>query len=75
MPLLVGCDGASYSGASDEHGRIDIVGSGGGLEIGEKVRLVPGHCDPTVNLHDWFICVRNSRVESIWPVSARGAVF
>jgi 3-hydroxy-D-aspartate aldolase len=45
------------------------------FKLGDKIRLVPGHCDPTVNLHDWFVCIRNSHVEALWPVSARGAVF
>ena len=43
-------------------------------ELGDHVRLIPGHCDPTVNLHDWFVCVRGERVESLWPVVARGAL-
>jgi D-serine deaminase-like pyridoxal phosphate-dependent protein len=47
---------------------------------GDKVLLVPGHCDPTVNLHDWYVGVRgfrtaNATVESVWPVAARGALF
>jgi len=29
---------------------------------------------PTVNLHDWYVGVRNSRVECLWPVSARGMI-
>jgi hypothetical protein len=43
------------------------------LSLGEKVWLVPGHCDPTVNLHDWYVGVRNGRVEALWPINARGA--
>jgi 3-hydroxy-D-aspartate aldolase len=30
----------------------DIAGAGTRLIIGDKVRLIPGHCDPTVNLYD-----------------------
>jgi D-serine deaminase-like pyridoxal phosphate-dependent protein len=26
---------------------------------GDKVMLVPGHCDPTVNPHDWHVSIRN----------------
>jgi 3-hydroxy-D-aspartate aldolase len=37
------------------------------------VKLIPGHCDPTVNLHDWYIGVRGGRVEALWPIAARGA--
>jgi D-serine deaminase-like pyridoxal phosphate-dependent protein len=46
--------------------------------LGETVWLVPGHCDPTVNLHDHLVAVRGGlaqgRVEAVWPVDARGAV-
>ncbi len=75
MPKVVGHEGATFVRAADEHGRIEIAKSGGPLKVGEKIRLIPGHCDPTVNLHDWFVCIRDSRVESLWPVSARGALF
>ncbi len=74
MPLLPDHPGAILTRASDEHGRIDLGDEIPGLELGDKVRLVPGHCDPTVNLHDWYVCVRAGRVEALWPVAARGAL-
>jgi D-serine deaminase-like pyridoxal phosphate-dependent protein len=43
------------------------------LRLGDTLWLIPGHCDPTVNLYDDIICVRQGKVEAIWPVSARGA--
>ena len=36
------------------------------------LKLIPGHCDPTANVHDWYVGVRNGKVETLWPVSARG---
>ncbi|MFT4101270.1 MAG: DSD1 family PLP-dependent enzyme [Burkholderiaceae bacterium] len=45
------------------------------LAPGDKVRLVPSHCDPTVNLHDWYVALDGDKVDAIWPVDARGAVF
>ena len=40
--------------------------------------LIPGHCDPTVNLHDAMVGVsgglRHGVVEEIFPVDARGAM-
>ncbi len=45
------------------------------LSLGDRIRLVPGHCDPTCNLHDWFVGVRNGVVETLWPVTARGKLF
>jgi D-serine deaminase-like pyridoxal phosphate-dependent protein len=71
FPLVHGFAGATYVGASDEHGTL----KGEGLPVlGQKVRLVPGHCDPTVDRHDWYVGVRKGRVESLWPVAARGGM-
>ncbi len=69
MPLVWGYDGARFTGASDEHGKLE----GEVPRYGEKVRLVPGHCDPTVDRYDWYVGVRGGRVECLWPVAARGA--
>jgi len=74
MPLVVDVAGAVYTKASDEHGVVELAGPGT-LKLGQKVRLVPGHCDPTVNLYDWLVCCRGDRVEAIWPISARGAFY
>jgi D-serine deaminase-like pyridoxal phosphate-dependent protein len=72
--------GIVYAGASDEHGGLTLDGSNAPLAIGDKLLLVPGHCDPTVNLHDWYVGVRglgteDAVVEAVWPVAARGAMF
>jgi D-serine deaminase-like pyridoxal phosphate-dependent protein len=64
---------ATYERASDEHGRLAVSGATNRFHIGDKIRLVPGHCDPTVNLYDWYVGIRNNRVEAIWPITARGA--
>jgi D-serine deaminase-like pyridoxal phosphate-dependent protein len=74
MPGVWERPGVVYAGASDEHGRLEIAPDAAAPQLGEKVLLVPGHCDPTVNLHDWYVGVRGGRVEAVWPVSARGAV-
>jgi D-serine deaminase-like pyridoxal phosphate-dependent protein len=60
---------------SDEHTVLHRIGEGPSLDLGEKVLLIPSHCDPTVNLHDWFVAVRHGTVEALWPIEARGAVF
>ena len=61
------------TGVSDEHGKLKVGPHARPLSLGEKVWLIPGHCDPTVNLHDWYVGVRKGRVEALWPISARGA--
>ena len=73
LPVVYGRTDVKYINASDEHGVIDDTH--GVLRINEKLKLVPGHCDPTCNLHDWYVGVRVGRVEVVWPVSARGKAY
>ncbi len=74
LPHVVGIEGVAYVGASDEHGKLSVEEASPAVELGRKLRLIPGHCDPTVNLHDWYVCYRGDRVEAVWPITARGAV-
>jgi D-serine deaminase-like pyridoxal phosphate-dependent protein len=74
MPRPADGGPAEYIKASDEHGVIQLNGAAG-FNLGDKLKLIPGHCDPTVNLYDHYICIRNARVEAIWPITARGAVW
>ena len=72
MPTVWGRPGLAYTHASDEHGWVE------GQQppaLGEKLLLVPGHCDPTINLYDWYVCVRRGVVEALWPITARGAIY
>ncbi|MEH6470926.1 MAG: 3-hydroxy-D-aspartate aldolase BhcC [Halopseudomonas sp.] len=73
LPFIFGRDDVEYIKCSDEHGVIaDPMGA---LNVNDKLKLVPGHCDPTCNVHDWYVGVRNGKVEALWPVSARGKAF
>ena len=74
LPLVWDRPGVRYTGASDEHGKLEWDAAASGPRLGEKVRLVPGHCDPTVDRFDWYVGVRGGRVECLWPVAARGAM-
>jgi 3-hydroxy-D-aspartate aldolase len=74
-PLVCDEPAATYERASDEHGRLGVSGATSRLGIGDKIRLVSGHCDPTVNLYDWYVAIRGNRVEQLWPITARGAVY
>ncbi len=73
LPFVFGRDDVKYVKCSDEHGVIEDPD--GVLEINERLRLVPGHCDPTCNVHDWYVGVRGGKVETVWPVSARGKAY
>lgn len=66
-----------FGNGGDEHGILTPRAAGAPLPaLGETVWLVPGHCDPTVNLHDHYIAVRGGLaggvVEAVWPIDARG---
>ena len=75
MPQVWQRPGLTVVRQSDEHGVIEITSDRSAPALGEKLLLVPGHCDPTVNLHDWYVCVRGGRVEALWPIAGRGAIF
>lgn len=73
-PAVYGPRGLDYVKASDEHGVIAVAKGVTRPAIGDRLWLVPGHCDPTVNLYDWLVGVRGERVEAVWPIAARGAL-
>jgi len=63
----------TFANGGDEHGIL----TGRALPaLGETIWLIPGHCDPTVNLHDVYVVVRGGLergvVEAVWPIDARG---
>ena len=73
LPVIYGRSDVEYIKCSDEHGVIadpDNV-----LKVNDKLKLIPGHCDPTCNVHDWYVGVRNGKVEKIWPITARGLAY
>ena len=70
-----------FASGGDEHGIVRVRTGSGTAELpglGATVWLVPGHCDPTVNLHDRYVAVRGGlaggTVEAVWPIEARGCV-
>lgn len=73
LPVVFGRTDVKYVKCSDEHGVVEDVG--GVLKVNDKLRLVPGHCDPTCNVHDWYVGVRGGKVEVVWPVTARGKAY
>jgi len=61
-----------YVAANDEHGVMEVVNGAADAMLGERIWLVPGHCDPTANLYDAYVCVRGGVVEEVWAIEARG---
>jgi 3-hydroxy-D-aspartate aldolase len=74
LPLIWNHPGATYVGASDEHGTLALEAGSEPMRLNDRVWLAPGHCDPTVDRYDWYVGVRGKRVECLWPVAARGAM-
>ena len=70
LPAIFEQPDLQYVKCIDEHGV--ILDPNDRLGLNDKLKLVPGHCDPTINLHDWIVGIRDKRVETLWPVTARG---
>jgi D-serine deaminase-like pyridoxal phosphate-dependent protein len=77
LPRVQG-EALEATGCNDEHTTLRATGSGPLPALGSTLWLIPGHCDPTVNLHDWMIGVRGGllagAVEELIRVDARGAL-
>ncbi len=74
LPVVWARPDLHYVGASDEHGKLEFADPAASPALGTKLRLIPGHCDPTVDRYDWYVGVRAGRVECLWPVAARGGL-
>lgn len=70
--LLSGApEGAGYFFFGDEQGGI-LLPDGAHLPLGSVLTAMTPHCDPTVNLYDFYHVVRGDRLVDIWQIEARG---
>ena len=65
--VVAGHPHATYEPAGDEHGRVR-----GLPQETERVWLTPSHCDTTVNLHDYYVLLKEGHLVGEIPVAARG---
>lgn len=72
LPEFRDVQGVIYHWGGDEHGIVELIHPSASLSPGDKLPLVTPHCDPTVNLHDFYFPYRDGVVSEIWPISARG---
>jgi len=70
LPTVAGLEGATVVSLNDEHATISVPAEAH-IAVGDLVRLVPSHTDPTINLHDLFYVIDGDRVVDTWPI-ARG---
>jgi len=62
-------EGAEVWFCSDEH---LTFAPHGRLRVGERIRVVPAHVDPTVAYHERLVVVDGDDVLETWPVDLRG---
>lgn len=70
-PEALDIRGVRYEWAGDEFGFVHLDSPSRELRLGNKIRFIPPHCDPTVNLYDRIYVHRGERVEDVWPIMGR----
>ena len=72
-PVCDDLPGVEYRFAGDEHGVLLLADGQQEVQLGQVLRFAAPHCDPTVNLHDYYwVLEEDGLVHSVWPISARG---
>ncbi|OGV51059.1 MAG: hypothetical protein A2017_12795 [Lentisphaerae bacterium GWF2_44_16] len=61
-----------YTWFGDEHGKITVEATEEKPGLGTVIELTASHCDPTINLHDFFYVTQNDIVIDRWPIDLRG---
>ena len=74
-PQFRDVEGVIYHWGGDEHGIIQLDNPSREIALGNKLAMLTPHCDPTVNLHDYYFPYRDGMVHEVWPISARGCSF
>jgi D-serine deaminase-like pyridoxal phosphate-dependent protein len=65
--------GVTYRPGGDEHGILTWdEETDPGLKVGDKLELIPSHCDTTINLFDCYLALRSGRLEAVWSIDCRG---
>jgi D-serine deaminase-like pyridoxal phosphate-dependent protein len=61
-----------FHNMNEEHGFIDIRNAGRSFTVGDRIRIIPNHVCPAVNLHERVYGIRRGEVEQVWEVEGRG---
>jgi D-serine deaminase-like pyridoxal phosphate-dependent protein len=69
---VIGCPGARFHKASEEHGIIEWPEDQALPREGERLRIIPFHICPAINLHDELVLVQGHEIVQIVPIDARG---
>lgn len=68
-PVFVGFEGVPVQ-MSEEHAQFTVPDHS--LRLNDRLRLIPGHCCTTMNLHDRLYVIDGDNVTDIWPIVSRG---
>lgn len=72
-PIVLKPEGYLYEwgGFGDEHGKITSINN---IlpKLGDRLELMVAHCDPTINMYDYFYITENDVVVDVWPIDMRG---
>jgi D-serine deaminase-like pyridoxal phosphate-dependent protein len=71
-PYAVGIEGVEVMGLSEEHTKVTLSGDASSLRVGDNVSLRAMHGDTTINVHDYYFCVRDGNLETVAPILGRG---
>jgi D-serine deaminase-like pyridoxal phosphate-dependent protein len=75
-PIYSGApEGAKYFFFGDEQGGLAFAAGSNGLPLGARLRCVTPHCDPTVNLYDFYHVMDGDRLVALWPIEGRGRAY
>jgi D-serine deaminase-like pyridoxal phosphate-dependent protein len=69
---VIEAPGCVFHNMNEEHGFIDIRNAGQSFTIGDRIRIIPNHICPAVNLHERVYGIRNGEVAQVWKVEGRG---
>ncbi len=73
-PIILKPNGYKYDwgGFGDEHGKITAINNTKLPQLGDRLELMVAHCDPTINMYDYFYITENDIVVDVWPIDMRG---
>jgi D-serine deaminase-like pyridoxal phosphate-dependent protein len=72
LPYAISVEGLKILGCSEEHSKVTLSGEAKNLKVGDKVTLRVMHGDTTINIHDYYFCARNGKLETVVPIVGRG---
>jgi len=78
LPEPVDLPGWKFAFGGDEHGKLlrdaGHANPAPAPALGSQLRILPGHGDTTINLHDAYEIFEGGKHVATWPVAARGKI-